>query len=139
MLTQTEKENSQKYLVNKGVTENSRLIVFQPGAAYSSKRWPVENFIALGKMLVKDGYHILITGAPFERYWNGIFENLPEKCSLLSGELTFRETIAVTSLCEFCVTGDTALMHAASALQKKVYAIFGSTNPVETGPMVWGI
>lgn len=139
VLTQTEKENSQEYLVNKGVAENSRLIVFQPGAAYSSKRWPVENFIALGKMLVKDGYHILITGAPSERdIGTGIFENLPENCSLLSGELTFRETIAVTSLCEFCVTGDTALMHAASALQKKVYAIFGSTNPVETGPYGMG-
>jgi ADP-heptose:LPS heptosyltransferase len=135
LLTQNEKENAHKYLQNKGVAENSRLIVFQPGAAYYSKRWPVENFIALGKMLVKDGYHILITGAPSERdIGSGIFENLPDNCSLLSGELTFRETIAVTSLCEFCVTGDTALMHAASALQKKVYTVFGSTNPVETGP-----
>jgi hypothetical protein len=135
VLTKNEKENAHKYIQSKGIRENSKLVVFQPGAAFPSKRWPVENFIALGKMLVKDGYHILITGAPSERdIGAGILESLPANCSLLSGELTFRETIAVTSLCEFCVTGDTALMHAASALQKKVYAIFGSTNPVETGP-----
>ncbi len=59
---------------------------------------------------------------------------LSSNCTLLSGEATFRETIAITSLCKFCITGDTALMHAANALHKQVYAIFGSTNPVETGP-----
>ena len=135
VLTQSEKEKARNYLQSKGVAENSRLVVFQPGAAYPSKRWPVENFVSLGKMLVNDGYHILITGASSERdIGSGILESLPANCSLLSGELTFRETVAVTSFCEFCVTGDTALMHAASALQKKVFAIFGSTNPVETGP-----
>jgi ADP-heptose:LPS heptosyltransferase len=47
-------------------------------------------------------------------------------------KVSFRETIALVDLCEFCVTGDTALMHAASALGKRVYALFGPTNPVET-------
>lgn len=134
-LTEQEKTKAKDYLIGKGLTAISRIAIFQPGAAYSAKRWPVENFIALGEMLIKDGYNIIITGAPSEiELGKGICQNLSSNCILSSGELTFRETIALTSFSEICITGDTALMHAVAALQKKVFAIFGSTNPVETGP-----
>ncbi len=134
-LTEQEQSKAKYYLSGKGLTENSRIAIFQPGAAYSAKRWPVENFIELGEMLIKDGYDIIITGAPSEiELGKKICEDLSSNCILSSGDLTFRETIALTSFSEICITGDTALMHAAAALQKKVFAIFGSTNPVETGP-----
>jgi hypothetical protein len=51
-----------------------------------------------------------------------------------AGKLTFRETIALLPFVRACVTGDTAIMHAAAALGRKVYALFGPTSPVETGP-----
>lgn len=134
-LSKDEEENARSFLKSKGISEGTQLVVFQPGASYSAKRWPVDNFISLGKMLINDGYHLLITGAPSEKdIGTGIFNQLSSNCTLLSGETTFRETIAITSLCKFCITGDTALMHAAAALHKQVFAIFGSTNPVETGP-----
>lgn len=133
-----DKEESRKirsYITGKLQGNNNPIAVFHPGAAYDSKKWPVENYIELGKQVIKDGYTIFVTGAESERNLaEGIKSHLGECCVITSGELSFRESVVLMSFSEFCVTADTAMMHAASALSKKVYALFGPTNPVETGP-----
>ncbi len=53
----------------------------------------------------------------------------------LAGELTLRESAALLSLTPFFITNDTGVMHLAAASGSKVIAIFGSTNPVWTGPL----
>jgi hypothetical protein len=53
---------------------------------------------------------------------------------LTAGETGFRQAMALCSLAQACVTGDTALMHAAAGLGVTTYALFGTTSPVETGP-----
>jgi ADP-heptose:LPS heptosyltransferase len=111
------------------------VMVFQPGAAFAAKRWPLEHFTALGKRLIDDGFAILVTGAPQElEIARGLVSQLGSGGFSTAGILSFRETIALLPSTEGCVTGDTAIMHAASALKKKVYALFGPTSPVETGP-----
>jgi ADP-heptose:LPS heptosyltransferase len=130
-----EREKAMNYLQNAGFSSQSRIAVFQPGAAVGAKRWEPKNFVELGKMLIDDGYKLLVTGAPAERETaESIMRQLGQSCHSSAGKVSFRETIALVDLCEVCVTGDTALMHAASALGKRVYALFGPTNPVETGP-----
>lgn len=111
------------------------LIVFQPGAAWPSKRWPAGAFISLGKMLLRDGYRIVITGAPEERDTAlRIAGELGERCCATAGDLSFRESIVTLTMADAVVTGDTAIMHAAAAVGTRVIALFGPTSPVETGP-----
>lgn len=130
-----EKRKIEQYIASRRKNNDSPIAVFQPGAAYDSKRWPVENFILLGKMLIDDGFTIVITGDAAERNLaERLQSELGENCVATSGELSFRESIVLVSLSEFCVTSDTAIMHAAASLSKKVFALFGPTNPVETGP-----
>ena len=110
-------------------------MLFQAGAAFASKRWPVENFIKLGSRLVSDGWQIVITGAPSEKDCAmGIQQGIGQNCIVAAGETTFRQSLAICSLAAGCVTGDTAQMHAAAGFNVLTYAIFGPTNPVETGP-----
>jgi hypothetical protein len=42
--------------------------------------------------------------------------------------------MALVGQAQVCITGDTALMHAAAGVGTKTVALFGPTNPVETGP-----
>ena len=42
--------------------------------------------------------------------------------------------MAMIGSCDSFVTNDSGLMHVGAALQVKLVAIFGSTNPVTTGP-----
>lgn len=134
-----EKEHIGRYIESKRKNTGSPIAIFQPGAAYDSKRWPVEHFISLGKSIIEDGYTIFITGDTAERNLaEGIKNELGENCVIASGELSFRESIVLISFSEICVTSDTAVMHAAASLSKKVFALFGPTNPVETGPYASG-
>jgi ADP-heptose:LPS heptosyltransferase len=135
-LTDAEKSRSGEYLRNIGVdTGSGRIIVFQPGAALSSKRWPVDHFVALGRMLASRNWQVIVSGAPAERdAAQAITERIGAGGFCTAGETTFREAVANCSFARGCVTGDTALMHAAAALDKEVFAIFGATSPQETGP-----
>lgn len=136
-LTQQELDRAQAYLSEKGIGVDSgqRIMIFQPGAAYDAKRWPVENFVRLGKMLMDKGWQVVLCGADAERpLADRIHEELGGACVNTAGETTFRQAVALVAHAHGCVTGDTALMHASSGLGVPVYALFGATNPVETGP-----
>lgn len=135
VVTESEKLAAVSFLKSQSIDSFEKLVFFQPGAAFKSKKWLPEYFIELGKMLIDDGYTICISGAPSEsEIVNQIDEGLQHGCIVLAGKLTFRETLSTLSLSRFLVTGDTALMHAAASLSVRTIALFSSTNPVETGP-----
>ncbi|MBN1128351.1 MAG: glycosyltransferase family 9 protein [Chitinispirillaceae bacterium] len=135
-VTPDEKNEAAGFLSQNGMVPGAGpVMVLQPGAAYAAKRWPLDHFTGLGRMLVGDGYRIIITGAPAERELAEALGSRIGGAALVSaGKRTFRETIALMPFVQGCVTGDTAIMHAAAALDRRVYALFGPTNPVETGP-----
>ncbi len=135
-LTDQEKKDAKEYLLSHNVDlGNGKLVVFQPGAAYSAKRWPIQLYATLGRMLIEDGWQVVLSGAPAEReIVAGIQELIGEEGVTTAGDTTFRQAAANCSMAQACVTGDTALMHAAAAFRVKTFALFGTTNPVETGP-----
>lgn len=135
-ITDSEKKEAGEYLLSIGVDITSRkIIVFQPGAAFSAKRWPAEHFVRLGRMLMQKGWQVIISGAPAEKEPAvNIQTAIGENCCISAGDTNFRRAVANLSFVQACVTGDTALMHAASALGVKTYALFGATSPLETGP-----
>ncbi len=138
-IKEEEKEQIRRYIELKRTNSDSPIAIFQPGAAYDSKRWPVEHFIALGRRIIEDGYTIFVTGDTAERNLaERLKYELGENCVVTSGELSFRENIVLISFSEICITCDTAVMHAAASLSKRVFALFGPTNPVETGPYASG-
>jgi ADP-heptose:LPS heptosyltransferase len=125
-----------EFLGSRGIDcERHKIMVFQPGAALPAKRWPLEHFVALGRMLIEQDWRIVVSGAPAESdEAAALCEQLGSRAVRAAGYTTFRQAIAQLSLARGCVSGDTALMHAAAALDVTAYAVFGPTNPVETGP-----
>lgn len=135
ILQEYEIKKAKKFIEEITANSTLRKVIFQCGAAWRVKRWPLKYFVNLGRKLVRDGYFILITGAPQEfESAKKIQEGIGENCAVTTGKLSFRETIALLLFAECCITADTALMHAASALNRKVIALFGPTSPIETGP-----
>jgi ADP-heptose:LPS heptosyltransferase len=134
-IVDSEKTWARKFLADRGFEPGKKIMVFQPGAAFPSKRWPPEYFVRLGTLLAGRGWKILVTGAPVERdVANVIAAQIGSAAVSVAGDTTFRQSMALVSLCKGCVTGDTAQMHAAAAFDVPTYALFGPTNPVETGP-----
>jgi heptosyltransferase I len=135
LLADGEKAWARQFLESRGIGAESRVAVFQPGAAFASKCWPAGHFVALGKLLAANGWRMCVTGAPAERVLaESIVQKLGAAAVCAAGETTFRQSAALLTRASACITGDTAQMHAAAALGVATYALFGPTNPVETGP-----
>jgi len=136
-LSDSEREAARSLIASLGApVDGPRIAVFQPGAAYPAKKWPAGHYVSLGRMLKQLGWHIVVSGAPAEAAEAEAIAAETGGCTVTAGKTTFRQAMAVVSLARLCVTPDTALMHAAAALDVPVCALFGATSPVETGP--WG-
>jgi len=127
-----------RILTQMELDQGALLIGFNPGAAYGpAKCWPVERFVSLGKALVgrfKD-CHVLVFGTNKEVSVAGdICDPLGEKGHNLAGRTSLAEAMGLISRLDLLVTNDSGLMHVGAALGVPLVAIFGSTDPVTTGP-----
>jgi heptosyltransferase II len=108
-----------------------------PGAAYGpAKRWPPERFGALGAALQQEfRARLVLLGGPDERpVADEVKAHLPGPVLDLVGHTDLRQALGVLSRLKLLITNDSGLMHAAAALRVPLVAIFGSTDPVATGP-----
>jgi len=115
-----------------------RWIGLNPGAAYGpAKCWPRERFAALAKELVNrvDDVHVIVFGTDKEfDTAQVICTPLGNRGHNLAGKTRLGEVMALISQLDLLVTNDSGLMHVGAALDIPLVAIFGSTNPLTTGP-----
>ena len=112
------------------------ILGIHPGASGNYKRWPLENFINLGRRLIdKHDFRLIIFGDKDEiKLGKTIAENLYPDALDLTGRTTLSQLAAYISLCSFFVCNDSGPMHIASAVGVPIIALFFSTHFIETGP-----
>jgi lipopolysaccharide heptosyltransferase II len=118
-------------------TQNSKLILLQPGARWENKRWPAEYFLQLVSLLAErfPATHFAILGSGEDKPLGEIISRAaPERILNLCGAASLPEMIEWVRLGDLMVTNDTGPMHAAAALGKPIVALFGPTEPRRTGP-----
>jgi heptosyltransferase-2 len=129
---------ARRMLTQMGLDQGMLLVGFNPGAAYGpAKCWPVEKFVSLGKALVErfKDCHILVFGTNKEEsVAEDICGSIGEMGRNLAGKTSLAEAMGLISNLDLLVTNDSGLMHVGAALGIPLVAIFGSTNPVTTGP-----
>ncbi|MBO4511179.1 MAG: lipopolysaccharide heptosyltransferase II, partial [Victivallales bacterium] len=111
-------------------------LALAPGAAYGpAKQWPMEHFLELAKMQLAQGRRIVFVGTSKEAATTAqLCSQLPGSMDL-AGRTNLAQLMAVLSACEAVVANDSGAMHLAAALGTPGVAIFGSTDPVATGPI----
>lgn len=111
------------------------------GAEYGqAKRWPLERFAEVMKQVGAGhaGIEWVFFGAPGEAAMGEQLSALVGegvKHSNLVGKTRLAELIVQLRTCRMLVTNDTGTMHLAAALGVPTVSIFGSTEPVLTGPL----
>ena len=109
-----------------------------PGAQYgSAKEWFPERFGELALRISGEiGARLLILGSAGDRAAASRIGEIAGSAVVdLAGKTSLAQALALISRCRVFVTNDSGLMHAASALAIPLVAIFGSTDPVRTGPL----
>ncbi len=120
-----------------GIPLGSPLIGINPGAAYgSAKCWLPERFreVALTMVDKTDATVLFFGDANGVSLTKEICRDLPPRVVNLAGMTSLRELMCLISLCDVLLTNDSGPMHIAAALGTEVVALFGSTDPVVTGP-----
>ncbi len=106
-----------------------KIIALAPGASKMTKRWPSEDFAAVGNYFMNRNYKVVLVGGDQDRQ---VCEEVTKAMGLLpedfSGQLTLQETAALIAESDILITNDTGVMHIGSALKKRVVAIFGPTT-----------
>jgi len=113
------------------------LIAIAPVAAYGpAKEWPAERYSALIDLIAdKYGAECLLIGAPGDREACERIARASQAGAIIAaGETSVGELIALLGICGGFAGNDSGAMHLAAALGIPTVGIFGSTNPIRTGP-----
>jgi len=110
-----------------------KLVLFNVGAAWPTKRWFPESWIAVLNDLKNESLSpLLLWGTPEE-------ESLARLVGQATGVplapfLSVQESLALIEESSLVVSGDTFALQAACALDVPVVGIFGPTTPKRNGP-----
>jgi len=132
-----DRQQAARNLAQWGITDGRRLIGINPSATFGpTKQWFPERFAALADRLqAKYDATIAIFGGPGDRVLGDRIAGAMRKAPIdLCGRTGLGEAMALIAACDLFITNDSGLMHVAAALQVPLIAIFGSTDPVTTGP-----
>ena len=112
------------------------VIAFMPGAEYGpAKRWPLQYYRELARLLVEDGYQVWVLGSAKERRDGESVGADNAGVINLCGHTRLEDTIDLLSLAAAAVSNDSGLMHVAAAVGIPLVAIYGSSSPQYTPPL----
>jgi len=131
-------EKAEQMIGMLGPKESTRIIGFVMGSSpnWPSKRWPTEHFVALAKRLLeKYDARIVLIGSPDEADLGNPFYSFgPGKILDLIGKTELEELPAFFKQFHLVVTGDTAPLHMAAAMNVPIVALFGPTDAKRHAP-----
>ena len=119
------------------VKPTSTILGLCPGAEFGeAKRWPIEYYAEVASDAMAKGWQVWIFGSEKDQPVTAQINALTNhQCTDFGGKTNLGEAIDLMALCDTVISNDSGLMHVAAALNKKVIAIYGSSNPHHTPPM----
>jgi len=130
-------------LQQKAVIEKFNLHLFNPilvlcaGAEFgSAKRWTETHFAELASQKMAEGWTCWLIGSEKDKSVTDEINKLTGwQCQDFAGKTNLTEAVDLLSLAHTVVSNDSGLMHVAAALDKKVIALYGSSDPKFTPPL----
>jgi heptosyltransferase II len=113
--------------------------VLGPGATAESRRWPVQSFLQLARLIIKEtSWKAVIVGGPNEKELAKELRELPEDEKNML-DFTDRGSVTVLSRvfagAKFTVTNESGLAHVASLCGSPVHIVCGAADPKRTQPI----
>lgn len=127
------KEEDKKIVLKKIVLINANASDIVP-----LRKWPLENFVMLGKKLIENREITLVfTGNKNEKkacdYLSKEID--PKRTINFAGKTSFKDLITLYSIGNLLVTNDSGPVHFASTTDIPIVALFGPETPKIFGPM----
>ncbi|NGX55911.1 MAG: ADP-heptose--LPS heptosyltransferase 2 [Candidatus Anoxychlamydiales bacterium] len=133
---ETDKNKIVGLLNSYGYQKNKKLIGINAFAAYgSAKCYPIDKYILLAKKLIEDKNNFVIFIGD-KKNVNKDLEVLKNENQIINliGKTSLKDLIALISIVDVFISNDSGPMHIASAFNKNLIALFGSTSDIITSP-----
>jgi heptosyltransferase-2 len=118
-------------------------IALVPGGARNllrddpQRRWPVDAYVALARILIGRGYEVVLSGGPGDQWVEKAFDGL--KLRNCIAHFSIPQTLAFYQSCDCVVTHDTGPLHLAGLVDCGLVALFGPTAPSKALPRRSGV
>ena len=124
-----------KNIPNQKFAFKKNYVVFCPDAEFGpSKKWPIHKWLDLAKS-ISDRHQVIFVG--LDKSISTHIEQLGSANILdLMGRTSITDVLHIIKLSSCVVSNDSGLMHVAAALDRPVVAIYGSSSPIYTPPLI---
>lgn len=134
-LSDDEKEFAKSFAGKHDIREKKKVIGLNTGAGkrWEHKKWTVDGFSNLISLINKNDpeIKILLYGGREEKERNAYLKSKHPYVIDTGCDNSLRDFIALITVCDLLVTGDTMALHIAAALGKKIVALMGPTSHAE--------
>ena len=130
-------EHQQAALLKFQLATEQRILALCPGAEYgTAKRWPPAHYAAVAQAQLAAGWQVWLLGSAKDAVVTAQINQLTQhQCVDLSGKTSLTDAVDLLSCVEAVISNDSGLMHVAAALDKKLIALYGSSDPEFTPPL----
>jgi heptosyltransferase-2 len=130
-------EQQQAVIEKYSINLQQKILALCPGAEYGpAKRWPIEHFADVASQMAAKGWQVWLMGSDKDQtVTEQINSQSNQVCRNFSGQTSLAEAVDLMSLANVVVSNDSGLMHVAAALDKKLIALYGSSDPGFTPPL----
>jgi len=129
-ITEADRTAAREAPASAGLAEAERLVLLNPSARVAAKRWPAERFGELARALesqVKVGCGVIT--APGEEGLTQAAVAAATGAAVALPRLTIKELAAMLASARGVVTGDTGVLHLATAMGTPSVVLAGPTDP----------
>ena len=116
---------------------NQKIIMLCPDAEYgNAKKWPIDHWLSLAKLFRKKNFSVFFLGKDnsINKYISHE-EELKDVRSLI-GQTSLLDVVYLLSIANLTISNDSGLMHIAGSVDSKIIAIYGSSSPIYTPPLI---
>jgi ADP-heptose:LPS heptosyltransferase len=111
------------------------LVVLHPGAGDPRRRWPAENFAALGDALAGEGALVLVTGTQVESdVAAAVITNMQVEAVNLCGRISLEALAGLFSRSQVVISNDSGPLHLAGAIGTPTVGIYWCGNSILAQP-----
>jgi ADP-heptose:LPS heptosyltransferase len=109
-----------------------RYVVFSPVASFAPKRWPLESFVKLARLVLAhprfEDHDIIVLGGPNDDYCRAFDEVADARLINLQGQTSLAESAGWVQHAQLVVGNDSGMNHLAETHGVPVVTIFGPTH-----------
>jgi len=134
--TEMDVNRGKEILKEINVNISKKLIVIHPGSGGLHKCWHLDNFLAISKKLISNGYEVIFLLGPaelnrFSKTKVGKVKSIG-RCLM---DLSLTQVSELLSCADVFVGNDSGITHLAACLGVQTIAAFGPTEPAVYGPI----